>query len=110
MTEKNWHLLCHLSALAMFIIPFGNIVGPLIIWLLKKDEFPIVDQEGKESLNFQITVSIAVFVAGILTFVLIGIPLLILIALANIILIIMASVEANNGRAYKYPFNLRLIK
>ncbi len=110
MTKNNWLMLCHLSALGMFLIPFGNIVGPLIIWLIKKDEIAEVDYHGKESLNFQITVSIFMLVAAALSFILIGIPLMILIGIANLVFIIKASVDANKGVTYSYPFNLRLIK
>ena len=52
--EKTWAMLCHLSAVAGFVIPFGSILGPLVVWLIKKDEMPIVDLHGKKSLNFQI--------------------------------------------------------
>lgn len=109
--ERNIALLCHLSAFAIFIIPaFGNIIGPLVVWLLKKDSSSVIDMEGKESLNFQITVTIAAGIAGFLSFILIGIPLVIGIGIANIIFIILASVSVSEGRAYRYPINLRLIK
>jgi len=108
--EKNWGMYCHLAAFAGLIIPFGNVVGPLIIWMIKKDEYPHVDTEGKESLNFQITVSIAAMVAGALSVVLIGIPLLIAIAVFAIVFVIKAIMETNEGRSYRYPYNLRLIK
>lgn len=109
--EKNIALLCHLSAFAMFIVPgFGNILGPLVVWLFKKDTSSAIDMEGKESLNFQITVTIAAFVAGLLSFVLIGIPLLIAVGAGNIVFIIIASIAVSEGRPYRYPINLRLIK
>lgn len=111
MTEKNWMTLCHLSALAMFIIPgIGNIIGPLVVWLLKKDEFPAVDTEGKEALNFQITVTIALLVGWILSLVLIGIVLIAIVGLANILFIVLAAIETSNGRPYRYPFKLDIIK
>jgi uncharacterized protein len=110
MSDNNWALVCHLSALAMFVFPLGNVVGPLVVWLLKKDEMPSVDREGKESLNFQITVTIFAFVAGLLSFILIGIPLLVLIGIADLVFIVLASLEVSKGRPYTYPFNLRLIK
>ena len=113
-----WNMLCHLSALAGFIIPlFGNILGPLLIWQIKKNEFPSVDIHGKASLNFQITVSIAVFVgwfgAFILAFVGIGFllfPLVFLIGLAGLVFAIIAGIKANNGEDYKYPWSLELVK
>jgi len=109
--EQNWAMICHLSALAGFLIPFGNIVGPLIVWLIKRAEMPLVDSNGKEALNFQITVSIAIAVCIPLMFILIGIPLMIIIALGALILTIMAAVKISNGELeYRYPFALRLLK
>jgi len=107
---KMWAMLCHLSALSGFIVPFGSLIGPLIIWQLKKNEFPIVDDQGKEALNFQITTLIAAIVSGILIFVAIGIVLLIVVAIASLVLTIIAAIKANNGETYRYPFALRLIK
>jgi hypothetical protein len=110
-------MLCHLSALAGFVIPFGHILGPLIVWQLKKNEFPSVDIHGKAALNFQITVTIAVFVGGfaaaILAFIGIGfllIPLVMLVGLAGLILAIIAGIKAGNGEDYKYPWSLELVK
>ena len=73
---QNWAMYCHLAALSGFIIPFGSIVGPLVVWLMKKDTMPLVDQHGKESLNFQITVMIALIVSAASMIVLIGFLLL----------------------------------
>lgn len=109
--EQNWAMICHLSALAGFLIPFGNIAGPLIVWLIKRAEMPLVDVHGKEALNFQITVSIAIAVCIPLVFVLIGIPLMVIVGLAALILTIMAAVKVSNGELeYRYPFALRLLK
>jgi uncharacterized Tic20 family protein len=109
--SNMWGMLCHLTALAGIIgIPFGNIIGPLVVWLVKKEEFPFVDEQGKESLNFQISMTIYAVVAGLLCFVLIGIPLLILIWLVDLVLIIIASLKANEGKSYRYPVTIRLLK
>ena len=107
---RTWGILCHLAGLCLWIgIPFGNIVGPLLIWLLKRDEFPLVRHEGKESVNFQISMTLYAIVAGILCFVLIGIPLLIALGIAQIALTIVAAVKVSNGESYRYPFTIRLI-
>ena len=110
-------MLCHLSALSGFVIPFGNILGPLLVWQIKKNEIPSVDAHGKAALNFQITVTIAVFVgaaaAFMLSFFCVGyllFPLVFLIGLAGLIFAIIAGIKANNGEDYKYPFSLELIK
>lgn len=102
-------MLCHLSAFAGLFIPLGNIWGPLIFWLIKKDEFPDVDLHGKESLNFQISMTIYIVVSFFLSFLLIGIPLLIALSIMWIVVVIMASVRANAGELYRYPLAIRFI-
>ncbi len=108
--QNTWAMLCHLTALAGFIIPFGNIVGPLVVWMIKKDEFPLVADQGKESLNFQISMTIYYVIAAILIIVLIGIVLLIGLAIFSLIMIIIAMVKANEGVAYRYPMTIRFVK
>ena len=108
--ERTWGMVCHLAALAGYIIPFGNVVGPLAIWLLKKDQFWFVNDQGKEALNFQISFTIYAIGAGIAIIVLIGIVLLPLIAVLGLVLIIVAAVKANEGVAYRYPLTIRFIK
>lgn len=115
---RTWNMLCHLSALAGFIgVPLGNVLGPLLVWQIKKNEFPSVDVHGKAALNFQITVILAVlvaFIAGIiLSFICIGIVFFFVagaIALCGLIFAIIAGIKANNGEDYKYPYSLELVK
>jgi len=109
--EQNWAMICHLSALAGFMIPFGNLFGPLIVWLLKRGEIPLVDRHGKEALNFQITVTIAAAICVPLMFVLIGFVLIAIVAIAALILAINAAVKVSNGNFdYQYPLTIRLLK
>ncbi len=108
--ERTWGMLCHLGAFAGFIVPFGNIIAPLVIWLIKKDEMSFVNDQGKESINFQITMFIAFVISGLLMFVLIGFLLVFIVAIFDIIMIIIASIKANEGVYYRYPYSLRLIK
>jgi uncharacterized Tic20 family protein len=107
--QKTWGMLAHLAAFAGLIIPLGNILGPLVVWLVKKDTMPFVDEQGKEALNFNITVFIAVLVSGLLTLILIGFLMLLVVGIAWIVLTIMAALKANEGVGYRYPFTLRLI-
>ena len=105
---RTWAMLTHIAALAGFMgVPFGNLIGPLVIWAIKKDQFPLVDDQGKESLNFQLSMIIYGIVAVVLCFVLIGIPLLIAIVLSDLILVVVAAVNANEGRLYRYPITIR---
>lgn len=108
--EKMWGMLTHLLALSVFVgIPLGNVVGPLIIYLIKKDEYPFVAEQGKEVLNFQITWSIIFIVSAVLIIVGIGIIMLIGFGIAWLVLVILGSVAANNGESYKYPLSIEFI-
>jgi uncharacterized Tic20 family protein len=107
--ERTWAMLCHLSTLAGFVIPFGNIVGPLVMWTIKKDEFPLVEDQGKEALNFQISMTIYIIAAVILIFLLVGIPLLIGLGLFDLIVTVIAAINANDGVKYRYPLCIRFV-
>jgi uncharacterized Tic20 family protein len=108
--ERMWAMLCHLAALAAHVCPFGNVVGPLVVWLIKKDEYPLVDDQGKEAVNFQITMTIAGLLCLPLVFVIVGIFLAIAVYFASFILAIVAAVRANGGERYRYPFSIRFIR
>ena len=107
--ERQWAMFAHLSALIGLIIPFGSIIGPLVIWLIKKDTMPFVNDQGKEALNFNITVAIAAIVGWILCFILIGFLVLAVVFVAWLVLAIIGTIKANEGTAYRYPFTLRLV-
>ena len=107
---KNWAVICHLSALSGCIIPFGNLIAPLVIWLLQKDKHPLIDANGKEAVNFQISVIIYMMVAALLMLVVIGFFLLGLIGLVALIFIIVAAVKTSNGESFQYPLSIRLIQ
>jgi hypothetical protein len=108
---RMWAMFCHLAGLAGLLVPIvGNIVAPLVIWQIKKDDFPFVDQQGKEAVNFQISMSIYGFVAALLCFVCIGIPLLVAVYIVDVVFLLIAAVKANNGFHYRYPLTIRFIK
>lgn len=100
----------HLSALCGLFIPFANIVAPLILWQIKKEELPFASAQAKEAVNFQIAVTIYAAIAGLLCVILIGFLLLPIVIIADIVLIIMAAIKANEGTAYRYPWTFRLLK
>jgi hypothetical protein len=106
----NMGMLCHLLAFSGFIVPFGTILGPLIFWLVKKDSDPYVDEQGKESLNFQISMMIYAIVSGILILLAVGVILLPVVLLANLILTIIGTIKASKGEPWKYPVTIRLVK
>ncbi|MEO6926940.1 MAG: DUF4870 domain-containing protein [Rhodanobacter sp.] len=120
--ERQWAMFAHLSALlgALLTGAFGGgwgcFIGPLVIWLIKKDTMPFVNDQGKEALNFNITVAIAALVLVLISVMTLGIgliiaiPLWIIIGIAWLVFTIIAAIKANEGVSYRYPFTLRLVK
>jgi uncharacterized Tic20 family protein len=108
---RTWNVLCHATALAGFFVPWaGHILGPLIVWLAKRNDSPEIDEHGKESLNFQISMLIYNVIAGVLCLVLIGFVILAILHILNLVLVIVASIQASEGKFYRYPITIRLIK
>lgn len=107
---RQMAMFCHLAALAGFVIPFGNVVGPLVLWLVKKDADPFIDDQGKEAVNFQITITLASIVCMMLMLVVIGFLLIIALAVIWLVFTVIAANQANQGQAYRYPYILRLVK
>jgi uncharacterized Tic20 family protein len=114
--ERTWALLGHLSAFSAFITGLGCVIGPLIVWLVKRDTMPFAGEQAKEALNFNITAIIAAFALGAFTLITLGIgalltvPLALALFVAWFVLTIVAAVKANNGEHYRYPFSIRLVK
>lgn len=109
-TARNWAVAAHLSGLSLYLgIPFGNILGPLVIWLIKKDELPYAEDQAKEALNFQISLSIYGLVAALLAVAFIGFLLIPVIFVLHIVLTIVATIQTSEGKAYRYPLTIRLI-
>ena len=115
--EKQWAMFGHLSSLlGLFTGGLGNVVGPLVIWLVKKDTMPFAGDQAKEALNFNITLLIIGVILLLLTMITFGIgailtvPVGLLLCVAWLVLTIMAAMKSNEGVAYRYPFTLRLIK
>lgn len=108
--ERTFGMFCHLGAFAGYLFPFGNIIAPLILWLVKKEEMPFVEDQGKESLNFQISVTIYFLVSALLYIVAIGLVLMLALAVFDIVMVIIATVKASNGVKYRYPLTIRFIK
>lgn len=108
---RTFGMLSHLLALVGYVlIPLGNVIGPLVIWLIKKDEFPFVDDQGKESLNFQLSMLIYFAVSIVLKIVLIGFVLFGAVWVFGVIMTIIAAIQANEGVAYRYPLTIRFLK
>ncbi len=106
-------MFAHLAALVTLDIPFVNIIGPLVIWLVQKDRYPFVDDQGKEAVNFQISLSIYMALAGALALTIILLPLAVLaiaaLAIFGLVMAIIAAVRANRGERFRYPLTIRFI-
>jgi uncharacterized protein len=118
MDSNKWAMLCHASAVLGFVIPFGNILGPLIVWQLKKNEIRSVAEHGVEALNFQIFVTAAAFalmiVSVVLTIIIIG-PLVGMVGILGLLVFtiyytVMASISAYKGNSFKYPYTYSFVK
>lgn len=110
---RMWSMFCHLGGLAALlpILPvIGGIIAPLIIWQIKKDEHPFVNEQGKEAVNFQISILIYELVAGLLVLACVGAFLLFAVMIFNIIFLVIAAIKANDGFHYRYPLCIRFIK
>jgi uncharacterized protein len=107
---RTWNVLCHSSALlGLFLHFFGHLLGPLIVWLVKRGDSPEIDAHGKESLNFQLSMLIYDAIAAILCIILIGIPILIALWILNTVFVIIASIRASEGKFYRYPITIRFL-
>jgi uncharacterized Tic20 family protein len=107
---RNWAMICHLSGLAGFVMPFGNVLGPLIVWAIKKDDHPFINDQGKEALNFHLTMTLCLIISAILILVVIGILLISVLCIYILFMIIIASINANDGVYYRYPMTIRFFK
>lgn len=109
--DNTMGMLCHLLSLTQLLgVPLGNILGPLIVWLIKRDEDPFVDLCGKESLNFQISMTIYLAISVVLMVIFIGFFMVIALMILNIVYTIIAAIKASEGTSYTYPFTIRFIK
>jgi len=109
-SERNWSMLCHLSAFAGFFFPFGGVFGPLICWLTRKDESSWVNINGKASLNFQLSMLLYMVLTVPLCFIIIGFPILAVLGILKVICVIIASVKAPKGELFKYPLVIPFIQ
>ena len=107
---RTWAMLCHLGALSGFLLPFGHVLGPLVIWAVKRDESAFIDEQGKEALNFQLTMTIGFFISLALVFILIGFALIGVLCVYDFVMIVVAAIKTNEGTQYRYPFAIRFIK
>ncbi|WP_422355940.1 DUF4870 domain-containing protein [Roseivirga pacifica] len=108
--DRPWVLGAHIGTLLGYAVALGNFIVPLIIWLSKKDESEVIAMHAKASLNFQISMATYTIIAGILALVLIGLPFLLVLPIINLICVILATIEADKGKLFKYPFSITFVQ
>lgn len=127
--DRTWAMMCHLAALVAYIFPFGNLVVTLTLWLVKREDHPYVDQQGKEALNFQLSVMLYLLGAMIINMIflglgfashrimmpmiglsIVGLPLFAAILVFAFAMIMVAVIKTNSGENFRYPFIIRFVK
>jgi uncharacterized Tic20 family protein len=108
--ERNWAVFCHLGGFAGLVLPgLGQVIAPLVLWLVRRHQSPFVDHHGREALNFQISMTLYAVVAAALMWLLIGFLLILVVLGVQFVFMVIASVAASQGERYRYPLTLRLI-
>ncbi len=108
--EKTYAMFCHLGAFSGLVVPFGNIIVPLILWLAKRESSTFIDMHGKEAINFQISLMIYSLISAVLILVLVGVLLLAGLCIFNLVIVIVAGLRAKSGESFRYPLTIRFIK
>jgi uncharacterized Tic20 family protein len=108
--ERQWAMLCHVSAMLMYVTAIGGLVAPFVIWLLKREEMPFVADQGKETINFQITILLALAASVVLMLVVVGFVLFWALLAFHFVVTLIAAVKVTEGVAYRYPFCWRVLK
>ena len=107
---RNWAMWCHLAGLAGFTgIPFANIIAPFIVWIMKRNAHPFIDRQGREALNFQISITLYLIISIFLGVIFVGLVFIIIIPVIAFVFTIIAAIKAKDGKNYRYPFTIRLI-
>jgi uncharacterized protein len=107
---RNTAVAAHLSTFAGLVVPFGSVIGPLAVWLTRRDRDPFIDDAGREALNFGISIAIYGLVALVAALILVGIPVLIVGVVAWVVLASLAAVKASQGQSYRYPLTMRFVR
>jgi uncharacterized Tic20 family protein len=109
-SERNWAMLCHLSAFAGFFFPFGGIIGPLICWMSKRDDSAWININGRAALNFNLSMLLYIILSLPLCIIIIGIPIVMALGTLKVVCIIIASIKAARGEMFRYPLSIPFIQ
>ena len=108
---RRWAMLCHLLALSGLLgNGIGFLLGPLVAWLVKREDHPFIDDQGKEAVNFQITMFLALIVSVPFLLIVVGILMMIVIGILMVVFPIVGAIQASDGKAYRYPLTIRFIQ
>ena len=108
--ERTYAMFTHLSSFLGYLVGPLVIIAPLVMWLIKKDESAYISDHGREAVNFNISLWIYMFVAGLLTLACVGYVMLPALFVFNIVIVIIAAIRANSGAYYRYPITMRFIR
>ena len=108
--ERMWSILVHAAAFAGVLVPFGTILGPFIVWIIKKPESALVDRHGRAALNFQISMLIYIIVSAILVLVVVGLLLLIVLGIFWFVMVLVATIRAADGRDPGYLLSIEFLR
>jgi uncharacterized Tic20 family protein len=108
---RRWAMLCHLLALSGLLANgIGYLLGPLVLWLVKREDHPFIDEQGKEAVNFQITMFLALLVCLPFVLIVIGLFMMIAVGILMTVFPIVGAIQASEGKAYRYPLSIRFIQ
>jgi len=107
---RMWGMFLHLSVFAGYAVPIAGLLAPIVIWQIKKDELPLIDEHGKNLMNWLLSLLVYTIACVLLSFLFVGIPLLFLLALLSVVFPIVAGIKANNGEVWKYPLSIEFLK
>lgn len=108
--QKQMGMFLHLSQLLNFLIPFGGIIAPIVLWQMKKDEMPALDAHGKMVTNWLISAMIYGIVSAVLSIILVGFLLLLALGIMTVVFPIIGGIKANNGELWEYPLTIKFLK
>jgi uncharacterized Tic20 family protein len=109
--ERTWGMLAHLSALAGLVMPLvGIVLGPLAVWLARRDDSAFVAEHAKEALNFNLSVLLGAIACMLLMLVFVGFLLGSALFILWLVMTLIAAIKASEGQPYRYPFSLRFVK
>lgn len=106
---RQWAMGCHLAGFAGFLVPMGSILGPLAVWMMKKQDHEFIDEQGKEAINFQLSMFILEIIAVLLCLIVIGIPMLIFLEVFKLVIMVVAVIRASDGLHHRYPLTMRIV-